>query len=97
MHFTELDAPALTVDLDVLDPSIMPAVGAPEPGGMQWEHVTALLREVGRRRRVVGFDIVELSPQEGPEACAYTAAKLTYKLMGYMCSYGEDWPRANIT
>ena len=80
----------VSVDLDVLDPSIMSAVGAPEPGGMLWEHVTALLHRVGRRRRVVGFDIVELSPHEGPEACAYTAAKLTYKLMGYTSSSGQD-------
>jgi agmatinase len=76
----------VSVDLDVLDPSIMSAVGAPEPGGMQWENITTLLRQVGSRRRIVGFDIVELSPHEGPEACAYTAAKLTYKLMGYASS-----------
>ena len=73
----------VTVDLDVLDPAVMAAVGTPEPGGMAWEEVTGLLREVGERRQIVGFDITELSPGEGPEACAYTAAKLTYKLIGY--------------
>ena len=82
----------VSVDLDVLDPSIMSAVGTPEPGGMQWEHVTGLLRKVGQQRRVVAFDIVELSPGEGPEACAYTAAKLTYKLMGYASSFGRPSP-----
>lgn len=73
----------VSIDLDVLDPSIMPAVGNPEPGGMNWMEITALLRAVARHRRIVGFDVTELSPEEGPEACTYTAAKLVYKLIGY--------------
>ena len=73
----------VSVDLDVFDPSIMAAVGTPEPGGMSWAQVTGLLKTVGEHRHIVGFDVAELSPQEGPEACAYTAAKLVYKLIGY--------------
>lgn len=73
----------VSVDLDVLDPSIMAAVGTPEPGGMTWREATALLRAVGEQRQIVGFDVVELSPSEGPEACAFTAARLAYKLIGY--------------
>ena len=73
----------VSVDLDVLDPSIMAAVGTPEPGGMGWDQVTGLIREVAESRQVVGFDVSELSPPEGPEACAFTAAKLVYKLIGY--------------
>ena len=73
----------VSVDLDVFDPSIMSAVGTPEPDGMTWREATRLLRMVAERRRVVGFDVVELSPNEGPEACAFTAAKLVYKLIGY--------------
>ena len=73
----------VSIDLDVLDPSLMSAVGTPEPGGMKWEEVTGLLRAVAGERRIVGFDVTELSPLEGPEACAYIAAKLTYKLIGY--------------
>ncbi len=73
----------VSVDLDVLDPSMMAAVGTPEPGGMGWEQLTGLLRRVAESRRIVGFDVTELSPGEGPEACAFTAAKLTYKLIGY--------------
>ncbi|MBM3945447.1 MAG: agmatinase [SAR202 cluster bacterium] len=75
----------VTIDLDVLDPSLMAAVGTPEPGGMQWADVAGLLRAVSMERNIVGFDVVELSPREGPEACAYTAAKLVYKLIGYAC------------
>ena len=73
----------VSVDLDVFDPSLMAAVGTPEPGGMGWWEVLRLLRAVGERRRIVGFDLMELAPPEGPESCAYTAAKLAYKLMGY--------------
>ena len=73
----------VSIDLDVLDPSIMPAVGTPEPGGMGWNELIGLLRVVGEQRRIVGFDVTELAPAEGPEACAFTAAKLVYKLVGY--------------
>ncbi|MCY3637617.1 MAG: agmatinase [Chloroflexi bacterium] len=73
----------ISIDLDVLDPSLMSAVGTPEPGGMLWHDALELLRIVSRRAEIVGFDIVELSPREGPIACAFTAAKLAYKLIGY--------------
>ena len=74
----------LSIDLDVMDPSIMPAVGTPEPGGMDWWVTIRLIREVSRRSRIVGFDVLELSPEEGPVACSSTAARLTYKVMGYI-------------
>ena len=73
----------ISVDLDVLDPSLMPAVGTPEPGGMTWQEVTQLLRAVGSSRNIVGFDVSELAPNEGPAACSYTAAKLVYKLIAH--------------
>lgn len=73
----------ITVDLDVFDPSLMEAVGTPEPGGLDWWEVTGLLRRACAARRVVGADIVELAPGEGPESCAFAAAKLTYALIGY--------------
>ena len=73
----------VSVDLDVFDPAIMPAVGTPEPGGLDWYQVTRLLRGVGEVRRIVGFDVTELSPGLGPAACAYIAAKLTLKLIAY--------------
>jgi len=76
----------ITIDLDVLDPSIMSAVGTPEPGGLGWYEVLDLLREVARCKRIVGFDLVELCPNEGPLACAFLAAKLAYKLIGYIFS-----------
>ena len=73
----------VSVDLDVFDPSVMAAVGTPEPGGLTWMQVTGLLRQVGESRRIVGFDVCELSPGEGPVACSYTAARLVAKLSAY--------------
>lgn len=73
----------VSIDLDVFDPSVMPAVGTPEPGGMQWYEVVNLLREVTLHKNVIGFDLVELCPGSGTAACAFLAAKLAYKLIGY--------------
>jgi len=72
----------VTIDLDVFDPSVMPAVGTPEPGGLGWHGVLGLLTKVAEQRRIVGFDIVELAPAEGPLACAFLAARLAYRLIG---------------
>jgi agmatinase len=73
----------ISVDLDVFDPGALPAVGTPEPGGLDWYEVTSLLRAAARRFRVVAADVMELAPAEGPVASAFTAAKLVYKLAGY--------------
>jgi len=72
----------ITIDLDAFDPSIMSAVGTPEPGGMGWYEVLRLLKRVAKERHIVGFDIVELAPREGPASCTYLAARLAYKLIG---------------
>ncbi len=74
----------ITIDLDVLDPSIMSAVGTPEPGGIGWYELLGLLYEVAKSRHIAGFDLVELCPGEGPLSCAFLAAKLAYKLIGYI-------------
>jgi len=76
----------ISVDLDVLDPAEMPAVGTPEPGGMRWIDLTSLLRQVGQARRVVGFDVCELAPDQGLPAHSYTAARLVYKIIAYACN-----------
>ena len=75
----------LTVDLDVLDPSLMPSTGTPEPGGLGWYQVLALAARLCRERELVGFDIVELAPS-GNRAPDFLAAKLVYKLLAYRFS-----------
>ena len=81
----------LTIDVDGLDPAIMPATGTPEPGGLSWLEITALLRLVAERRRIVSADLVELSPIPGMVAPTFLCAKLIYKLLTYR--FASD-PRA---
>jgi len=73
----------ITIDLDVFDPSIMPSTGTPEPGGLLWYDVLELLKAVFDDKEVVGFDVVELCPDEKNKAPDFLAAKLIYKLLSY--------------
>ncbi|MFW5838002.1 MAG: agmatinase family protein, partial [Desulfovibrionaceae bacterium] len=72
----------LTIDLDALDSSLMPATGTPEPGGLMWPQLMALLEDLARTRRIVSADVVELAPAPGLHGCDYLAAKLVYVIMG---------------
>jgi agmatinase len=74
----------VTVDLDGLDPSIIPSVGTPEPGGLGWRETLRLLRRVAEKRRLVGLDIMELTPDPNNVTPDYLAARLAYKTMGYV-------------
>ena len=73
----------ITIDLDVFDPSIMPSTGTPEPGGLLWYDVLVLLKAVFDDKEVVGFDVVELCPDQRNKAPDFLAAKLIYKLLSY--------------
>jgi agmatinase len=73
----------VTIDLDGLDPGTMPAVGTPEPGGLSWRELTALLRRTFERKTVVACDVVELCPIPGMAAPNFIAARLVYKLLTY--------------
>ncbi|HLX41101.1 MAG TPA: agmatinase [Ktedonobacteraceae bacterium] len=73
----------VTIDLDALDPSEMPAVGTPEPGGLHWYQLLNLFREICSRTIIVGMDVVELCPMEGQTRADFLAAKLVYKMIGY--------------
>lgn len=73
----------VTIDLDGFDPSIMPSVGTPEPGGLGWYEVLGLLRKLSKKKRIVGFDVMELCPEPDNAAPDFLAAKLVYKLAAY--------------
>lgn len=73
----------ITIDLDGLEPGLMPAVGTPEPGGLSWRELMTLLRRVFERRTVVAADVVELCPIPGMASPNFIAAKLVYKLLTY--------------
>jgi agmatinase len=75
----------LTIDLDGLDPSIMPAVGTPEPGGISWERTLEIVRSVvSHAAEVPVFDVVELAPIPGLRAPDFLSAKLVYKIFSYI-------------
>lgn len=73
----------ITIDVDGMDPAIMPATGTPEPGGLSWYEILALLRATMTRRNVVACDVVELSPLPGVMAPNFLCAKLIYKMLAY--------------
>ena len=74
----------ITIDCDGFDPSIIPATGTPEPGGLGWFETLEFLRKVCEQKTVIGFDIVELAPVKASPISDYNLAKLAYRLMGYM-------------
>ena len=71
----------LTFDLDAFDPSIMPAVGTAEPGGLLWNETIKAIEMVSKKVNIVGTDVVELAPIPGFEAPNFLAAKLVYKII----------------
>lgn len=73
----------ITFDCDVLDPSVIPATGTPEPGGLTWLQVDKLLKRLCAARNVVGLDVNELAPIEGINYPQFTIAKLIYRFIGY--------------
>ena len=73
----------ITLDLDVFDPSILPATGTPEPGGLLWNDMLIYLNKVFKTKNVVGFDIVELAPIKEQPASNFLTAKLYYKMLSY--------------
>lgn len=77
------DTVYITIDVDGLDPAIMPSTGTPEPGGLSWYETLALLRTAITRRKVVACDVVELSPLPGLIAPNFLCAKLIYKILTY--------------
>jgi agmatinase len=72
----------LTIDMDVFDPSLVPSVGTPEPGGLSWKEVVGLLKELAARKKVVGMDVSELRPIPGLVSPDFLAARLIYRLIG---------------
>lgn len=68
----------LTIDVDGLDPSIIPATGTPEPNGLSWRQTLGIIRTTAHGANVIGLDVVELAPRPGLHAADFAAAKLTY-------------------
>ncbi len=79
----------ITFDLDAFDPSILPSTGTPEPGGLFWYETLDFLKQVFAEKNVVGFDIVELCPNNVDKSSDFLAAKLYYKMLSYKFK-GQD-------
>ncbi len=74
----------ITFDLDGLDPAYLPGTGTPEPGGLDWYEASDLIGAVAAKKRIVGFDVVELAPIPGSVASDFLAARMTYRMIGHM-------------
>lgn len=73
----------ISVDFDGFSPEVIRAVGTPEPGGLYWDEVLDLLATVFDGHEVIGFDAVELCPEETDRASSFTAARLVYKVLQF--------------
>ncbi|MBL8181938.1 MAG: agmatinase [Blastocatellia bacterium] len=74
----------LTIDIDGLDPSIVPTTGTPEPGGLGWYETLTLIRKLAAKKRVIGMDLVEYSYFENYDSPAFLCSKLVYKSLAYI-------------
>ena len=80
----------VSIDLDVLDLSLVPGTTLPEPGGLSYRQLRSVLAEVARRGRVVGFDIAELNPPHDPSNA--TARLASWIVTHFLCEI-FDRPR----
>ncbi len=74
----------IDIDLDVFDPSVIPATGTPEPGGMLWQQVTGLIKKIAEKKHVAGLGVVELCPVENSSISEFAASVLIYKTLSYI-------------
>lgn len=84
----------LTIDIDGLDPSLVPTTGTPEPGGLGWYETLTLIRRVAERKRIIGMDLVEFSKTENSDAPAFLCSKLVYKSLAYI--FNQEAPKIAI-
>jgi agmatinase len=84
----------LTIDIDGLDPSLVPTTGTPEPGGLGWYETLALIETLARKRRIVGMDLVEFSKTDNSDAPAFLCSKLVYKSLAYI--FKDETPKIAV-
>ncbi|OGP52265.1 MAG: agmatinase [Deltaproteobacteria bacterium RBG_13_43_22] len=74
----------LSLDIDVLDPSLVPGTGTPEPGGLTWHHLMHIFKIIVSQGPIRGIDVCELMPLPGSRLSEFVAAKLIFKLLSYL-------------
>jgi agmatinase len=80
----------ITIDLDGIDPTLIPGVGTPEPGGLNWYNLLTFIQRIFAAHDVIGCDVMELAPITDSVVSEFTAAKLVYKLIGYQ-AIAQGW------
>lgn len=80
----------ITFDLDAMDSSLFPSTGTPEPGGLFYYETLEFLKKVFQEKNVVGFDMVELCPNEHDKTSDFLAAKLYYKMLSYKFASNDN-------
>ena len=73
----------VTLDIDVLDPSIAPGTGTPEPGGLSYLQLRDILTKLTEKGNIIGFDLVEVNPLFDPtDITSQVAARLAFDFLG---------------
>ncbi|MFQ5506833.1 MAG: arginase family protein, partial [Planctomycetota bacterium] len=85
----------VSLDMTVFDPALCPGTNLPEPGGMSWNAVLDVLRAVARERDIVAMDVVEIAPIPGSSITEYVAARMVYKVMGFLAQF-RQWPEMEV-
>jgi len=86
----------VTIDLDSFDPSLMPSTGTPEPGGLLWYETLDFLKRIAEEKKIVGFDIVELCPNDIDKSSDFLAAKLYYKILSYIYNGLDEFEEESL-
>lgn len=86
----------VTIDLDGFDPSLMPSTGTPEPGGLLWYETLDFLKRIAEEKKIVGFDIVELCPNDIDKSSDFLAAKLYYKILSYIYNGLDEFEEESL-
>jgi agmatinase len=74
----------LSLDIDAVDPSLIPGTGTPEPGGLDWYHLLEILRLITGQGIIRGMDICELMPLPGSRLSEFVTAKIMFKILSYL-------------
>ena len=76
-----------SIDVDGFDPSVFPGTGTPEPGGLTWYLGLKIIQKLAKARNIVGFDIVEVAPNEGQQVSEFAAARLMGRTIAFVSKY----------
>ncbi|ASJ08946.1 agmatinase [Thermococcus siculi] len=74
----------LSIDIDAFDLSLVPSTGTPEAGGLSFWDVVEAIEWLVEKKRIVGFDIMEVAGENLGDVTALTAAKLLFYFIGAM-------------